>query len=216
LFAHVTWVTPTSSDAVPPRVREELLVVWVGLEVGEVMITVGTVVSGKDNVTVKVSVAMLPAASRAVTVSTFDPGWRTIPVAVQLVVPVAVPLPPRLFAHVTWVTPMLSDAVPPSVRGELLAVKVGFEVGEVMVAVGGVVSLAPVPVTSREMVLPFAVKFTFALTVAAAVGVKRTVTVWVAPTPTRLNGLPVTTLKGAEAETLPETVPPPVFCTVKV
>jgi hypothetical protein len=49
-----------------------LLVVWVGLEVGEAMVTVGTVVSAK--VTVKVSVAVLPAASRAVTVSTFDPG----------------------------------------------------------------------------------------------------------------------------------------------
>jgi hypothetical protein len=51
-----------------------------------------------------------------VTVSTFVPSRSTIPLAVQLVVPVAVPLPPRLFAHVTWVTPTLSDAVPPSVR----------------------------------------------------------------------------------------------------
>jgi hypothetical protein len=30
----------------------------------------------------------------------------------QFVVPVAVPLPPRLFAHVTCVTPTLSAAVP--------------------------------------------------------------------------------------------------------
>jgi hypothetical protein len=43
-----------------------------------------------------------------------------MPLAVQLVVPLAVPLPPRLFAHVTCVTPTLSDAVPPSARGEVL------------------------------------------------------------------------------------------------
>ena len=71
LFTHVTWVTPTLSDAVPPRVRGELLVAKVGVEVGDVMVTVGAVASLK--VTVKVSVAVLPAASRAVTVSTFDP-----------------------------------------------------------------------------------------------------------------------------------------------
>ena len=65
------------------------------------------------------AVAVLPAASRAVTVSTFDPSCKAIPLAVQLVVPVAVPLPPELFVHVTWVTPTLSDAVPPSVREEL-------------------------------------------------------------------------------------------------
>ena len=86
-----------------------------------------------------------------------------------------------------------------------------------MATVGGVVSVPmPVPVTSREMVPPFAVKVTFALTVAERVGPKRTVTAWVAPAPTRLNGLPETTLKGAGAEAVPETVPPPVFCTVKV
>ena len=70
--------------------------------------------------TVTLAVAVLPAASDAVTVSTFVPSWMGIPLAVQLVVPVAVPLPPRLFTHVTWVTALLSAAVPPSVRGELL------------------------------------------------------------------------------------------------
>src|SRR5213596_1955879 len=166
-------------------------------------------------VTVKMSVAVLPAASRAVTVSTFDPGCRTIPLAVQLVVPVAVPLPPALFVHVTWVTPTLSDAVPPSVRGVVLVLKVGLEVGEVTVSVGGVAS-APVPVTIRERVSPSAVKLAFVVAVAGVVGVKRTVTVWVAPSPTRLNGLPETMLKGAAAAAVPETVPPTVFCTVKV
>src|SRR6266851_3686678 len=141
-----------------------------------------------------------------------------MPLAVQLVVPVAVPLPPRLFAHVTWVTPTLSDAVPPRIRGELLVVKVGLDVGDVMVIAGGVVSgpvPVPVPVAGREIVSPSAVKLTFVLTVADAVGVKRTVTAWVAPEPPRVNGLPDTMLKGAEADTLPETVPPRVFCTVK-
>src|SRR3989441_1135140 len=165
------------------------------------------------NVTVKVSVAVLPAASVAVTVSTFVPGCRTIPLAVQLVVPVAVPLPPALFVHVTWVTPTLSDAVPPSVRGVVLVLKVGLEVGEVTVSVGGVAS-TPMPVRIRERVSPSAVKLTVA--VAGVVGVKRTVTVWVVPSPTRLNGLPETMLKGAEAAAVPETVPPTVFCTVKV
>jgi len=90
-------------------------------------------------------------------------------------------------------------------------------VGDVMATVGGVESIeAPVPVTIREMVSPFAVKLTFALTVADTAGLKRTVTTWVAPTPTRLNGLPETTLKGAEIDAAPETVPPPVFDTVKV
>ena len=126
------------------------------------MVTVGGVVS--LNVTVKLAVAVLPAASRTVTVSTFVPSWSAIPLAVQLVVPVAVPL----------------------------------------------------PVTSREMLSPSAVKFTFAVAVADVVGVKRTVTAWVAPTPTSVNGLPETILKGPEVDAVPETVPPTVFCPVKV
>ena len=78
--------------------------------------------NGSDSVTLKLAVAVLPVASRAWTVSTLVPVWRTIPLAAQLVVPLAVPLPPRLFAHVTCVTPTLSKAVPPSVRSELLVV----------------------------------------------------------------------------------------------
>jgi len=46
-----------------------------------------------EYVTVSVAVFVLLAASVAVTVSTFDPDCRAIPLAVQLVVPVAVPLP---------------------------------------------------------------------------------------------------------------------------
>src|SRR5437762_922773 len=168
------------------------------------------------NVAVRVATLVLPAASRAWTVSMFVPIWRTIPLAVQLVVPVAVPLPPRLFVHVTCVTPTLSDAVPPSARDDVGVLYVEPEVGVVIAIVGGVASpVTPVPVASREMISAPAAKLTFAEAVADEVGVKRTVTVWVAPTPTRLHGLPVTFLKGAEVETVPETVPPPVFDTVK-
>ena len=45
--------------------------------------------------------------------------------------PVAMPLPPWLFVQVTWVTPTLSEAAPPKVRVEPLAVKVGLAVGDV-------------------------------------------------------------------------------------
>src|SRR5256885_12906755 len=79
---------------------------------------------------------MFPAASRAVTVRRLAPVWRTMPLAAQLVVPVAVPLPPRLFAHVTWVTPTASEAVPPRASVELLAVYVGEAVGVGMATAG--------------------------------------------------------------------------------
>ena len=84
------------------------------------MVTVGGV--GSVRVTVKVAAAVLPAPSRAVTVSTFVPTCSAIPLAVQLVVPVAIPLPPRLFTHTTCVTPTLSAAVPASSSEALLVV----------------------------------------------------------------------------------------------
>src|SRR5204862_1412299 len=74
----------------------------------------------------------------------------------------------------------------------------------------------PRPATTRVRLAPFAVKVTLALAVAATVGLKRTVTACVAPTPTRLNEPPDTTLKGAGTDAVTETAPPPVFCTVKV
>src|SRR5437867_1571517 len=84
----------------------------------------------------------------------------------------------------------------------------------VSAAGGGIVT--PRPGTTRVRLAPFAVKVTLALAVAATVGLKRTLTACVAPTPTRLNEPPDTTLKGAGTDAVPETVPPPVFCTVKV
>jgi hypothetical protein len=55
----------------------------------------------------------LPAVSRAVTVMVFGPGANRID-ADQLLVPVAVPLPPRLLTHDTDATAPLSDATPES------------------------------------------------------------------------------------------------------
>jgi len=82
-----------------------------------------------------------------------------------------------------------------------------------MATVGGV--SIPVPIAIRERVSRCAVRSTLAIAVADAVGVKRSVTTWVAPRPTRPKGFPETTLKGAEVDTVPETIPPPVFDTVK-
>jgi hypothetical protein len=73
-------------------------------------------------VTVRLAVPTFPAASRALTVRTFAPSWSTMPLALQLLVPAAIPLPPRLFVHVTWVTPMLSAAVPRSVSDRTVVV----------------------------------------------------------------------------------------------
>jgi hypothetical protein len=111
LLLHVTLATPLppESEAEPPKVMLLALVVYELLLVGELIVTVGFVVS---RVTVNVSVLVLPAASRAVIVRTFDPDWREIELTDQFVVPLAVPLPPRLLDQVTWVTPTLSDAVP--------------------------------------------------------------------------------------------------------
>jgi hypothetical protein len=52
---------------------------------------------------------------------TFDP-LSNATLALQLVVPVAVPLTPRLLDQLTWETPTLSDAVPPMDSGVLVAV----------------------------------------------------------------------------------------------
>ena len=67
------------------------------------------------------------------------------------------------------------------------------------------------PVTIDERVSPSAEKLTLVLASTLVVGAKRTVTVWVAPAPTRVKGLPETMLKGAETEAVPVTVPPRVF-----
>ena len=65
-----------------------------------------------STVTVSVAVPTLPAASRAVTVMTFEPPSSATLGTAQSPVPAAVPEPPRLFCHVTCVTPTLSVALP--------------------------------------------------------------------------------------------------------
>src|SRR3990172_6722440 len=104
-------------------------------------------------VTVRVAVAVLPAASRAVTVRRFAPGCSAMPVADQVVVPVAVPLPPRSLVHVIWVTLTLSAVVPPSVSEVLFVLYVAPDVGDVIATVGAVVSVK-VPVRKPVPVLP--------------------------------------------------------------
>jgi len=65
----------------------------------------------------------------------------------------------------------------------------------------------PVPVTNRDIVSPSALKVTFVLDSTALIGEKRTVTVAVAPVPTRVKGLPETMVKGAGTEAVPVMVP---------
>ncbi len=82
----------------------------------------------------------LPAASLAVTVITFVPAARLMLVTDQLVVPLAVPVPPAEFDHVTEVTPTLSLAVPPKLMLLFEVDHVDPDVGLVMLTTGEVVS----------------------------------------------------------------------------
>ena len=145
LFTHLIWVTPTLSLAVPPSAIDASVVLYVAAEVGLVMVTTGAVVSSPLRVIVSTSVETLPAASRAVTVTTLTP-LCSATVALQLVVPVAVPFPPRSLDQVTCVTPTLSLAVPPSPTDDAVVVNVVAAVGVVIVTEGAVVSPAPVTV----------------------------------------------------------------------
>ena len=89
--------------------------------------------------------------------------------------------------------------------------------GEVIASVGGIESPPdPLPVTPAETVPPPAAIMRFVLTVDAIVGVNRTLTAWLAPTPARANGVPDTTLNGAATDAVPDTVPPAVFVRVTV
>jgi hypothetical protein len=71
-----------------------------------------------------------------------------------------------------------------------------------------------VPVTVRLKLPPLLVKGTVRLAEPAAVGLKRTDTVALAPAP-RLKEPPETTLKGLVVLTVPVRVPLPVLVTVK-
>src|SRR5262245_56975090 len=85
LLTQVTCVTPTLSEAVPPMDSGVDVTDVVALVVGVVIWIAGAVAS--LYVTVSVFVPWLPAASRAVTVSTLLPGCSVMPLTVQLPVP---------------------------------------------------------------------------------------------------------------------------------
>ena len=88
--------------------------------------------------TVRVAVAVLPAASRAVMVIVFAPLARAM-LALQEVVPVAVPAPPAELDQLTWVMPPASEAVPEKAMG-VLPVETGLVAGVEIATVGAVVS----------------------------------------------------------------------------
>ena len=96
--------------------------------------------AGAVYVTESVSIPTLPAASRALTVMRFVPATSAIAPEFQLVVPLAVPDPPRLLVQLTCVTPTLSELVPPSVIDVVLLVYDVFDVGDAMLIKGSVVS----------------------------------------------------------------------------
>ena len=88
-----------------------------------------------------VSVPVLPALSVAVTVIALLPLVKLTLETLQLVVPLAVPLPPPLLLHVTLLTPLvLSEVLPPKLMVLVGEVYVALDVGLVMVTVGAVVS----------------------------------------------------------------------------
>jgi hypothetical protein len=137
-FVHVTTVTPTLSEVVPPRstVAEELA--YVAEAVGETIVQTGEVASGRAYVTVIVSEPTLPTASCALTTIALSPSWRLTDATLQLVVPDAVPFAPvARSVHTTTVTPTLSDAVPPRLVVAELVAYVGEETGAVIVQTGG-------------------------------------------------------------------------------
>jgi len=78
-----------------------------------VLLDAAALLAAAVEVTARTAVPTFPAASRAVTVITLAPAARTMPEALQPLVPKAVPLPPRSFVQPTCMTPTLSLAVPP-------------------------------------------------------------------------------------------------------
>ena len=85
----------------------------------------------------------LPVALRAVTVTRVAPGGKVSPAIVQLLAPVAMPLAPWSVSQVTCVIPETSAAEPLKLIELLVVLKVGADVGDVIVTVGN-----PLPSTS--------------------------------------------------------------------
>src|SRR5262249_29435051 len=129
------------------------------------------------------------------------------PVKVEPVAGVAV--------NVTWVPVAYeaAHAVPQLMPPELLVTVPPPAPNILTVSVGPV--RPPVPVTTRDIESPSAVKVTFTLCVVKLVGAKRTVTVWVAPAALRLKGLPETMVNAAGTDAVPIT-PARLLWTVKL
>jgi hypothetical protein len=136
-FVHVTSVTATLSEAVPPSAAVDEEVEEAGEEVGLVIVHTGAVTSGRAYVTVIVSAPVFPTASRATTTIALSPSWSVTEATLHAVVPDAVPFAPvARFVHTTTVTPTLSDAVPPRATVETVVEEVGEEVGAVIEQTG--------------------------------------------------------------------------------
>src|SRR5688572_4443061 len=95
-------------------------------------------VSPSVRVMVTESVAVWPAASRAVTVMTLAPGESATDATVHAAVPVATPDTPRSLAHRTSVTPKRSVAVPARGTDAFRVEYVAASVGMAMLTVGAV------------------------------------------------------------------------------
>ena len=88
-----------------------------------------------------ISVPALFVPSVAVTVIALSPNDKLILEIDQLVVPLAVPLPPLLLLHVTTAAPLvLSEALPPKLTVLFVVVWIEVDVGLVMVIMGAVAS----------------------------------------------------------------------------
>src|SRR4030065_360603 len=86
------------------------------------------------------AVEVLPSASRAVTATMLLPDFSAMVFMDQEPVLEVVPLPPRLLAQVTCVTPTLSDAVPPRLIEAVVLEYEDAVVGLFIATTGGVVS----------------------------------------------------------------------------
>jgi hypothetical protein len=122
---------------------------------------------------------------------------------VVLTVPVRVP-PPVLVTVKLWSADSPTVTVPKSVGPAGLTARAGGSSGS-----------SPVPVTVREAEPASLAKETVWLYDWAAVGLRRTATVWLWPA-VKLNEPPETMLKGLVVLTVPVRVPPPVLVTVKL
>jgi len=97
-LAQVTLVTATLSELVPDIAMEAALE-FTAAVAGEVIVTVGDTSSVRVTVSVSTPVLLLPSV--AVTVIRLSPNDNAIGPLLQLVVPVQLALPPRLFDQVT-------------------------------------------------------------------------------------------------------------------